>query len=139
MVYINLVQNDMLDALDQVDSSKTVYSIAPLEGQSGQEVQRQRRSARLAAAVAKQVLGGDLTAADTRAPSKTEVGDKVAKESEAGLDHSPEQVPTQAIAALPWRKLRPSPNRIWPSCPASPTERRAQTRRNRYLPSALGK
>jgi integrase len=95
-VYINLVQNDMLDALDRVESSKTVYSIAPLEDQSGQEVQRQRRSARLAEAVAKQVLGGAFAASDTPTPSESKFGDKVP--NEAASDPFAEHALAQSIA-----------------------------------------
>jgi hypothetical protein len=95
-VYINLVQNDMLDALDRVESCKTVYSIAPLGGQSGKEEQRRRRSARLTESIAKQVLGGDLAAPSKLTPSNVNVGGKVAKE--AISDPGPEQVLTQALA-----------------------------------------
>lgn len=65
-VYINLVQNDMLDALDRVESTSSVYSIAPLDGQSAAAVQKRRRSERLTEAVVKKVLvresGPDATA-----------------------------------------------------------------------------
>lgn len=97
-VYINLVQNDMLDALDRVESCKTLYSIAPLEGQSGKEEQRRRRSARLTESIAKQVLGGDLAAPSklTPTPSNVNIDGKVAKK--AISDPGPEQLLTQALA-----------------------------------------
>lgn len=113
-VYINLVQNDMLDVLDLVEPTSSVYSIAPLEGQDAATVQRRRRSERLAEAVAKKVLAKEpLHQAPTRMPAE---GNQVATETTEQA--SPEQVleaspssdaPTRACAASTNALVEPLP------------------------------
>ncbi|AOW13174.1 hypothetical protein LPB72_07160 [Hydrogenophaga crassostreae] len=94
-VYINLVQNDMLDALDRVESSASVYSIAPLEGQSAADVQKARRSERLAQAVAKKVL-----AKGSASPNAADNASAVAKmATETAPDTALEKGPEEALRA----------------------------------------
>jgi integrase len=107
-VYINLVQNDMLDVLDLVEPTSSVYSIAPLEGQDAATVQRRRRSNRLAEAVAKKLLGKEpMPQAATRMPAEgnqftTETNEQaspaMALEAALSLDEPSEARPASTMA-----------------------------------------
>src|SRR5690606_30308150 len=104
-VYINLVQSDMLEVLDRIQPSSSVYSIAPLEGQDAATVQRRRRSERLAEAVAKKVLANE-SISQAATPVAVQASDV---ETETTGQASPEQAlqaslsldaPAQADAAV---------------------------------------
>lgn len=61
-VYINLVQQDMLDTLDRVEPTSPVLTMAPLDNDAPEAVMKKRRSDRLAAAV-KSKLENEFTGA----------------------------------------------------------------------------
>lgn len=107
-VYINLVQIDMLEALDRVQSSASVYSIAPLNGQNASEAQRLRRSERLTQAIAKKVLSKDAAPqavagipAGTDHPTKDsteQASPEMALEAALSLDAPSEARPASTMA-----------------------------------------
>jgi len=78
-VYINLVQQDMLETLDRVEPATPVLTLAPLDKQTPGEVVKKRRSERLAAAVrsklAQEQLGSPVAGSqDAVALGDTEAG-----------------------------------------------------------------
>ena len=109
-VYINLVQSDMLEVLDRIQPSSSVYSIAPLEGQDAATVQRRRRSERLAEAVAKKVLAKEsisqaatpvaVQASDVQTETTGQASPEQALQASLSLD-APAQADAAVASSLP--------------------------------------
>lgn len=93
-VYINLVQQDMLETLDRVEPTSPVLTLAPLDKQAPGEVVKKRRSERLAAAVRNKLV--------QEQPESPAAGQEVGAEAPSGAATSDgAAVAVASVAALP--------------------------------------
>jgi integrase len=96
-VYVNLVQQDILDAMDRTEPTSTVYRIPALADSDATQVQNARRSARLTRAIQDKIALVEATTGnpDTLSPPPP------------SLPVPADALPTAHTSVQPWHLSRP--------------------------------